>query len=268
MKSSLPISDELLSAYIDRQISDAERRRVETALAIDPLLQQRLESLHAIVNLLQNTPAVVAPRALTLTEEQVLAAGALVGRLPQQGFWDRWLPRLMPVATAVVGLLFAVSLAVPLGEAPAPVPMLEPVEEPAAILSQETQKFEEEAAPTIVLTRAVEASPQAPVRSLNVPATAVEPLPPASPKEPPSLAEAESVLDEPSAHEASDALDDEESKGAAPLVEKPSSHETSDTSEDRFNLQALSPVSWILGFLFVALLFMTGWISYAARRRI
>lgn len=267
MKSSLPIPDELLSAYIDRQISDAERRRVETALAIDPLLQQRLEALRTIVNLLQNTPAVVAPRALTLSEEQVLAAGALVGRLPQQGFWDRWLPRLMPVATAVVGLLFAVSLAVPFGEAP--VPMLETVEEPAAVVSQETQKFEEEApAPTIVLTQAVEASPQAPVRSLNVPATAVEPLPPARPKEPPSMAEAEGILDESSEHEASDALDDEESKGAAPLAEKPTSHEASDTSEDRVNFQALSPVSWMLGFLFVALLFMTGWISYAARRRI
>lgn len=113
MNSSHLISDELLSAYLDRQVSEVELRRVERALAEDPTLQERLESLRSVVHLLQNTPAVVVPRPMTLSEGQVLAAGAFVRGVQQPGFWQRWIPRLTPLATAIVGVFFVLSLTMP-----------------------------------------------------------------------------------------------------------------------------------------------------------
>ena len=110
MKQSFAISDELLSAYIDRQISEAELQRVETALAAEPALQQRLDALQATVRLLQHTPSLVAPRAFVLSENQVLAAGGRVKGTKKPSFWEQWLPRLMPAATAIIAVLFFFSL--------------------------------------------------------------------------------------------------------------------------------------------------------------
>ncbi len=111
MKPPLTISDELLSAYIDHQIGEAELQRVEMALAAEPALQQRLEALKATVALLQQAPSLVAPRAFVLSENQVLAAGGTVKGVKQPSFWDKWLPRLMPAATAVIAVLFLFSFA-------------------------------------------------------------------------------------------------------------------------------------------------------------
>ena len=111
MKPSTPISDELLSAYIDRQISGAELQRVEMALASEPALQQRLASLQATVSLLQKTPSLVVPRAFVLSENQVLAAGGRVKGVKQPSFWEKWLPKMMPVATAFIAILFVFSFA-------------------------------------------------------------------------------------------------------------------------------------------------------------
>lgn len=114
MTSSFSISDELLSAYLDREISEAELRRVESALAADPALQERLYGLQQVVSLLQSAPSVVVPRPLTLTEEQVLEVGASVqGRGDGRG-WQVWLARFMPMATAVVAVLFVLSFAWPM----------------------------------------------------------------------------------------------------------------------------------------------------------
>jgi hypothetical protein len=111
MKHSLPISDELLSAYIDQQVSEAERQRVEMALAAEPALQQKLDDLRAAVSLLNQTPSLVVPRAFVLSENQVLAAGGRVKGVKKPSFWEQWLPRLMPVATAFIAILFVFSFA-------------------------------------------------------------------------------------------------------------------------------------------------------------
>ena len=78
MNSSFSISDELLSAYIDGEIDEAESRRVEKALRNEPAVRQQLEALRATVSLLHNAPTLVVPRAFVLAEEQVLAAGGKV----------------------------------------------------------------------------------------------------------------------------------------------------------------------------------------------
>ena len=267
MKSSLPIPDELLSAYIDRQISDAERRRVESALAADPFLQQRLDALRSIVELLQNTPAVVAPRALTLTEEQALAAGILTGDVSQSDFFDRWLPRLMPVATVLVGVLFAVSLVVPLGEAPIIMP--ERVEKPVETFSQEAQKFEEEAIPpAVVLTQVIEPSSQSSAPSFNAPATAVDSLSSAQRAEAPPASEEEDFVGEGRPREPSEVSDEDVSKAAAPLATETTPRDAIDASADSRSFRNVSPASRILGVLFMFLLLMTGWVSYTAWRRV
>ncbi len=132
MASSFSVSDELLSAYLDREISEAELRRVESALAADPHLQERLQGLQQVVLLLQNAPAVVVPRPLTLTEEQVLAVGASVRGVETGRGWLGWLARLMPMATAVVAVLFVLSFAWPMTQtgflAEAPVVEMESME--------------------------------------------------------------------------------------------------------------------------------------------
>ncbi len=99
--------DDLLSAYLDGEVTAAERARVEQALASDPQARERLQTLEATVRLLRGAPRVAVPRVFTLTEAQVVAAGGRVKGRQQGGWLDRLfagLPRLMPVATAAVAL--------------------------------------------------------------------------------------------------------------------------------------------------------------------
>ena len=72
MDSSQPfISDELLSAYIDGEISGAERTQVEAALAADESVAWRLQTLRQTVQLLNNLPGVAAPRSFALRADEV-----------------------------------------------------------------------------------------------------------------------------------------------------------------------------------------------------
>lgn len=66
-----PISDELLSAYIDGVVTSEERARVEAAVAADPVLAWELESLRRTVDLVRDLPPVPLPRSFALREEQV-----------------------------------------------------------------------------------------------------------------------------------------------------------------------------------------------------
>ncbi len=109
---SAPIGDELLSAYIDGQVTDAERQRAEQALATDAQVRERYESLQMTVDLMQNAPAVRVPHAFVLSEAQVLAAGGNVKGAKQPGFFEQFFPRLMPLATAAVALLLVVLVSV------------------------------------------------------------------------------------------------------------------------------------------------------------
>lgn len=64
------ISDELLSAYIDHAVSEAERRLVEEAVQQDARVAWRLGTLTETVQLLRSLPLLAAPRSFVLTPEQ------------------------------------------------------------------------------------------------------------------------------------------------------------------------------------------------------
>ena len=130
------ISDELLSAYIDGQVTAAERQRVEQALATDAHIREQYETLRMTVTLMQKTPPMPVPRAFVLSEAQVLAAGGKVKGVEQPGLWERLFPRFMPLATAAVALLLVALLSVDflpgLGGMGAPQPAMQEMEIAAA----------------------------------------------------------------------------------------------------------------------------------------
>lgn len=72
---------ELLSAYLDGELTNRERITLEQRLAYDPGLQQMLDDLRATVTLLHDLPRLQAPRDFTLDP-------AVYGRaIP---WWQRW----------------------------------------------------------------------------------------------------------------------------------------------------------------------------------
>ena len=62
---------ELLSTYLDRQTTVAERARVESHLQTCAACRAELESLRRTVAVLAAMPRVPVPRAFTLSEAQV-----------------------------------------------------------------------------------------------------------------------------------------------------------------------------------------------------
>jgi len=65
------ITDELLSAYLDQAVTDAERALIENAVATDAEVAWRLESMRQTVQLLRALPAVTLPRSFALPELQI-----------------------------------------------------------------------------------------------------------------------------------------------------------------------------------------------------
>ncbi|MEZ4863181.1 MAG: hypothetical protein R3C14_17815 [Caldilineaceae bacterium] len=63
-----PITEELLSAYIDDAVTEEERTLIESAIAADPKVAWQVESLRQTVHLLQTLPALALPRSFTLDE--------------------------------------------------------------------------------------------------------------------------------------------------------------------------------------------------------
>lgn len=151
------IGDELLSAYIDGQVTPVERQRVEQTLAVDAQIRERYETMRMTVNLMQTAPPMRVPRAFVLSEAQVLAAGARVKGVEQPGFWERFFPRLMPLATAAVAFLLVVLLSVDLlpglaGGKAALQPAVQemeiaaaPAQEEAALMEMSAESFAAEA---------------------------------------------------------------------------------------------------------------------------
>ncbi|HXF64965.1 MAG TPA: hypothetical protein VNK95_25280, partial [Caldilineaceae bacterium] len=100
MKSSefRQITDELLSAYLDNAVTDQERALIEAAVAVEPDIAWRLDSLRQTVMLLRELPELPLPRSFTLQEAQVsdvLVARAAVarrasGHAARAGFWSNF----------------------------------------------------------------------------------------------------------------------------------------------------------------------------------
>lgn len=119
--SPFPISDELLSAYIDGDISDAEKQQIELAIATDPEIAWQVETLRQTVALLRAMPSVPLPRSFVLQEEQVAdilharrSSGRLAANAHDPSIWRRLLGFLntgnlaLRNASAVAATLFVI----------------------------------------------------------------------------------------------------------------------------------------------------------------
>ncbi len=87
-----PIDDELLSAYLDGQVSPAERDAVDVAMTADPAVRARAADLRATVALLHGLPQPAPRRTFILTPEQAAAIRPV--RVP-------WITRLFPTVATV-----------------------------------------------------------------------------------------------------------------------------------------------------------------------
>jgi anti-sigma factor RsiW len=168
-QSHHPISDELLSAYIDGDVTEEERKQIEFAIATDPEIAWQVETLRQTVDLLQDLPPVPLPRSFVIREEQVadvLAARRNPNNAPAhavtapptvtQRFWA-FLGSgnlVLRNASAVAALLFLILI---VGEPylPSPVPAGQPapamVMEQAAAPAAEPQELSARSLPTATL---------------------------------------------------------------------------------------------------------------------
>ncbi|HIC96556.1 TPA: hypothetical protein EYP12_08040 [Candidatus Bipolaricaulota bacterium] len=87
------ISDELLSAYLDGEVTAVERAQIERGLVTDPQLAWRLEMLRQTVSLLNGLPRVPVPRAFTLSERDVHPSEPSGIRRS----WQHWLRHALPI---------------------------------------------------------------------------------------------------------------------------------------------------------------------------
>lgn len=100
---------ELLSPYLDGEVTAAERDLVENAIAQSPQLRRELESLRQSVALFKAMPRAAAPRPFTLSE---LDAG-LVAPKPARRNWLKW---AMGGASAIAALAVVIMVGVTLFE--------------------------------------------------------------------------------------------------------------------------------------------------------
>lgn len=99
--------DELLSTYLDGQLSARERAHLETQLAADPVLRAELEALRRTVALVRDLPPVSIPRNFILPHTMAARPRPAHRARPRRA----WAAPLLTAATAVVSLMFVVVLA-------------------------------------------------------------------------------------------------------------------------------------------------------------
>ena len=159
--------DELLSAYADGEVTDAERRQVEAAITTDATARERLDDLRAVRDVFAALGPVRAPRSFAIV------APAAPARASMRGF--EWATR---VGAAVSALLFAIVLVQGGGSSETPVRGLASTAATEATASPQpdTSKLSTGATPS-------PAAPQIPPTASPTPAatTAVPPAPVAAP---------------------------------------------------------------------------------------
>ncbi len=99
--------DELLSAYLDGQLSAEEQTRLIAQLEDDPALQTELETMRRTVEMVRDLPSVPVPRNFILP--QSMGAPARPKQLARRPVLARLAP-FLTASTAVVSLLFVVLL--------------------------------------------------------------------------------------------------------------------------------------------------------------
>jgi hypothetical protein len=92
------ITFEMLSAYLDNQLSEKDRSKVESALQMDPALKHDFQMLDATRHLLRNAPRLKVPRNFTLTPAMVA----------KQNPFKFWMPA-MSFSSALAAVLFVLS---------------------------------------------------------------------------------------------------------------------------------------------------------------
>ncbi|MCX7708070.1 MAG: zf-HC2 domain-containing protein, partial [Anaerolineae bacterium] len=143
------INVELLSAFLDGQVSQAERALIEGHLSGCALCRDELESLRRTVSLMQALPRVRVPHAFTLSEAMV------GGRKPATG--ASWLGGLARGLGAVAAVALVVVLASTLLRQPMAVP-LPPVARSVPTVASPEPAAELFAAPAAVPEKAAEAT--------------------------------------------------------------------------------------------------------------
>lgn len=200
---------DLLSPYLDDEVTEEERALVEQALAASGELQQDLETLRQTVSLLADLPSVPAPRPFTLSEADVTTAAPA----PRRFFGiPAWLGGLAAVAASLlcvlaVGGLFLMQQSGGLMSAPVELARYDESTAPQAAVSQaESSEIAEEPAAEaeMALEQPVEEQAAAPAEP---PAPATEEK--MALAEEPALEE-EPLSTEPTAKEESTALEMED----------------------------------------------------------
>lgn len=147
--------DDQLSAYLDGELSDRERERLETRLSQEPALRAQLREMRHTVSLMRELPQVAAPRHFILSESMVRRETPVpevqgARRQPRRAL-GAWAAPLLTGAATVVSLLFVVVLVGDLllpaagRSASAPAPMLQQEEAPRlALEAASTPSSEEE----------------------------------------------------------------------------------------------------------------------------
>ena len=204
------LTDDLLSAYIDGQVTAAERARVKAHLAGCPSCAGELRALQATVDLLREMPPAPLPRAFTIPAD---AASPSAGPTWWDALTRGWGYRALQGATALAMTLLMTLCAgdmllqtlpamAPLAGAPAAAPTRAPDEGLLAVAPTATPApLAREATGQATATNRGVATPTAPsawkgahgtqtprVAGGAVPETAVPAQPPSPPRPSPTLA--------------------------------------------------------------------------------
>jgi len=146
--------DELLSAYLDGELGERERERLEARLSEDVALRAELRAMQQTISMVHELRQVSAPRNFILSQSMVQRREPA----PAPELRRAWAAPLLTAATTIVSLLFVVVLVGDLllsgvgGFASAPAPMRQAEEAaPMALEITATPEVEGElaAAPTV-----------------------------------------------------------------------------------------------------------------------
>ncbi len=131
-KSNEEKREEQISAYIDQQMSAAERQGFETLLGQDADLREQVEAQQEVKALLSKMPKLKAPRNF------VLDPAVYGGKAPAPSFFEQLYPK-MRLATAAASFLFVIVLGAGLLlGGPLQAPQSSPAADVAAIPAQAT----------------------------------------------------------------------------------------------------------------------------------
>ncbi|PJF34128.1 MAG: hypothetical protein CUN57_00340, partial [Phototrophicales bacterium] len=104
-----PQDYELLSAYIDGELTDAERNTLEQRLTTEPTLQRELSSLRNTVNLIHQIQPMTAPRNFTLTADMVTPQNVIQLQPRRRRVQPDYLSLVASVLLMLFGVMFMLS---------------------------------------------------------------------------------------------------------------------------------------------------------------